>query len=107
MLFRSEILVDESGNIHGKNFQVFRSENKTKSNKLTNLKLLEDLKKDLPGYKNELDEIINKTDEHIENLATTKKEVELFSQIKAQQKKKLSFYLRKNLILLKRKIQLI
>ena len=39
-----EILVDQSGNIHGKNFQVFRSENKTKSNKLTNLKLLEDSK---------------------------------------------------------------
>jgi len=77
-----EILVDQSGNIHGKNFQVFRSENKTKSNKLTNLKLLEDLKKDLPGYRSELDKTINKTDEHVENLATTKKEVELLSEKK-------------------------
>ena len=75
-------MVDQSGNIHGKNFQVFRSENKTKSNKLTNLKLLEDLKKDLPGYRSELDKTINKTDEHVENLATTKKEVELLSEKK-------------------------
>ena len=75
-------MVDQFGNIHGKNFQVFRSENKTKSNKLTNLKLLEDLKKDLPRYKSELDKSINKTDEHVENLATTKKEVKLLSEKK-------------------------
>ena len=77
-----ETLVDQSGNIHGKNFQVFRSENKTNSNKLINLKLLEDLKKDLPGHKKKLDNTISMTDEHIEKLTAIKKEVELLSEKK-------------------------
>ncbi len=77
-----EVLVDQSGNIHGKNFQVFRSENKTNSNKLINLKLLEDLKKDLPGHKKKLDNTISMTDEHIEKLGAIKKEVELLSEKK-------------------------
>ena len=77
-----EILIDQSGNIHGKNFQVFRSENKINSNRLTNLKLLEDLKKDLPGHKKKLDDTIIMTDKHTEKLVAIKKEVELLSEKK-------------------------
>ena len=77
-----EILIDHLGNIHGKNFQVFRTENKANSNKLTNFMLLEDLKKDLPTHKENLDTAINITDEHIIKLGNLKNEVELLSEKK-------------------------
>jgi chromosome segregation protein len=77
-----EILIDQSGNIHGKNFQVLRSESRGNSNKLTNLKLLEDLRKDLPSHKNALDTTISKSDQHADKLANLKNEVELLSDKK-------------------------
>ena len=77
-----EILIDRQGNIHGKNFQVFRTENKSNINKLTNLKLLEDLKKELPSHKSKLENSIRMSDENTEKLTGLKEEVDLLSDKK-------------------------
>jgi len=77
-----EILIDQSGNIYGKNFQVLRAENKSNSNKLANLKLLEDLKKALPLNKETLEKTIIAHNEHIEKVNKLKEDIDRLAEKK-------------------------